>query len=360
MGVLTTNIKLMSTYSILSSLDAISEPPLRGKRSSVWGCLGSFLLMAVCLWIYIPACLSYLSGNFYQSMFVSTFNTPQSFFSRDDYKLAIAIRNKQNGSLYSHETILKNLNAYLMYDNGTSFLKEPLTLCDPLYFAKDINGVVLEDCLIMPDYIEYDTVYLNSKFSTLSLVIAPPSETNPFYSPQFTPSQQQLLFANLLDSYYCEFYFTSKVVTPAGNVQFHLHRAYSTQINVASDSLGATFTVMAGLRTTLMDNSIMPWRNNRNYTLVSYTGNFKGISALNAQTAALNGAQQVFQVTNGLEVAVRYYKKLDWLLGTIGGGLFLFFAIFWPVFNCYNKNAARFELVEQLLLQKTSSDNPTS
>jgi hypothetical protein len=220
--------------------------------------------------------------------------------------------------------------------------------------------MVLDDCLMVPDYIEYDAIYLNRMFSTLSLIIAPPSEANPFYTPVFTPSQQQLLFANLLSNYYCEFYFTSKVVNPDGTVQFKLHRAYSTQINVASDSLGASFTVQAGLRTTLMDNSIMPWRNNLNYTLMSYTGNFKGNSALNAQTASLNGAQQVMQVTNDWEVAVRYFKKLDWLLGTIGGGLFLFFAIFWLVFNFYNRNMARFELAQQLLLQKTTNENPMS
>lgn len=81
------------------------------------------------------------------------------------------------------------------------------------------------------------------------------------------------------------------MVTSSGKVQFQLHRAYSTEINVASDTIGASLQVAAGLRTVLIDDSIMPWRNNRNLTLMSYSGNLKGTGVLNLQTAAMSGAQ---------------------------------------------------------------------
>lgn len=168
------------------------------------------------------------------------------------------------------------------------------------------------------------------------------------------------MFSDLLANYYCEFYFTSKVVRPNGTTQFQLHRAYSTSINVASDSIGGNLQVFAGMRMTLMDDSIMPWRNNRNITLMSYSGNIVGLTALNTEIAATSGAQQTLRMSNSLEVAVRYYKKLDWLLGVIGGGMFILFAIFWVVFSYYSRQIAQFELAQQLLLQKITNDNPRS
>ena len=70
--------------------------------------------------------------------------------------------------------------------------------------------------------------------------------------------------------------------------------------------------------------------------------------------------QSAFTVTNGMQVAVRFYKKLDWLLGIIGGGMFLFYIIFWAVFNYFNRCWARLTLANQLLLQKITEDNPQS
>lgn len=90
-----------------------------------------------------------------------------------------------------------------------------------------------------------------------------------------------------------------------------------------------------------MDDSIMPWRNNRNLTLMSYSGNLKGTGALKLQAAAVSGAQQQLIISNSLEVAVRFYKKLDWLLGVIGGGMFILFAICWVVFSWYSRQMSQ-------------------
>ena len=60
-----------------------------------------------------------------------------------------------------------------------------------------------------------------------------------------------------------------------------MHRAYSTQINVASDSIGANFNITAGMRVTLMDDSILPNRNHRNVSVISWSGNYQGTKAQN-------------------------------------------------------------------------------
>lgn len=92
----------MSSFSLLSSLDGLSPPPLKGQRSSWVGVVGSLLLITLLLWIFIPATQDYFSGNYYQSLFTTNANFTQSLYSRDDYKLALALRHKVTGAFYNH------------------------------------------------------------------------------------------------------------------------------------------------------------------------------------------------------------------------------------------------------------------
>jgi hypothetical protein len=132
---------------------------------------------------------------------------------------------------------------------------------------------------MVPDFVEYDAGFSQGTFSYLTFSIKVPTVSSPFPTSVFTLSFQQQMFTNILTNYYCEFYFTSKVLTPNGSLKFQLHRAYSTEINVGSDTIGGNFNIFAGLRVTLMDNSIMPWRNSRNVTAMSWSGEYQGTSA---------------------------------------------------------------------------------
>jgi len=49
-------------------------------------------------------------------------------------------------------------------------------------------------------------------------------------------------------------------------------------------------------------------------------------------------------------VAYRYYKKLDWLIGIIGGAMLLFYIILWIPCNFINKNLHKIRNTEELLL----------
>lgn len=64
----------MSKMSILSSMDGISAAPLKGQRSSWVGVAGSLILVALLLWIFIPAAQDYYSGQYYQSLFTTISN----------------------------------------------------------------------------------------------------------------------------------------------------------------------------------------------------------------------------------------------------------------------------------------------
>lgn len=121
-------------------MDGLSPPPLKGQRSSWVGVAGSLLLVALLLWIFIPAAQDYYSGEYYQSLFTTNVNFTQPLYSRDDYKIALALRHKVTGALYDHQAVLENFRTYLFYDNLTSSYQEKLVLCEKGYFVGDING----------------------------------------------------------------------------------------------------------------------------------------------------------------------------------------------------------------------------
>lgn len=103
-----------------------------------------------------------------------------------------------------------------------------------------------------------------------------------------------------------------------------------------------------------MDDSIMPWMNKQNVTTMNWNGDFEGKAALNFNQVGLNGFKDSFKIVDKVQYAVRYYKKLDWLLGIIGGGCFLFYLIFRFAFKYYNRYMTMIDLANSILLVKTS------
>lgn len=96
----------------------------------------------------------------------------------------------------------------------------------------------------------------------------------------------------------------------------------------------------------MMDDSIFPWKNNRNISTLSWNGEQRYRAGISAEYSVMFDDSQV--------VALRYYKKLDWLLGTIGGGIFFIFIIFWCLINPINRWLQRIELPSKFFLRKTT------
>ncbi len=69
-----------------------------------------------------------------------------------------------------------------------------------------------------------------------------------------------------------EFYFTSKVVTGSNEVKFQVHRVYSTEYTNSGNSFWPAILLGEGTRFTMMDDSIMPWKNNRNISTINWRG----------------------------------------------------------------------------------------
>lgn len=142
------------------------------------------------------------------------------------------------------------------------------------------------------------------------------------------------------------------------SIKLKVHRAYSTQLSFGSETIGANFDILSGIRVTLMDDSIMPWKNNRNVTTMNWNGDFAGKAALTFNQVGMSGFKDSFKIVDKVQYAVRFYKKLDWLLGIIGGGCFLFYLIFRFIFSYYNRYMAIIDLANSILLIKTTEEFP--
>lgn len=96
--------------------------------------------------------------------------------------------------------------------------------------------------------------------------------------------------------------------------------------------------VVYGIRNTSMDLSIMPWRNSKNVSNLVWLGEVYNLYLLSDQQAARYGAtvyfnQEMYQIRT-----FRYYKKVDFLAGIIGGAMLLFYLILWVPCNYINRN----------------------
>jgi len=84
-----------------------------------------------------------------------------------------------------------------------------------------------------------------------------------------------------------------------------------------------------------MDDTIMPWYNNQTYTFMAWDGITSGqyfqqdwITSLGIGTFLLHYPKT--------EIVFRYYRKLDWMIGMLGGGIFILFLLFWIPCNYIN------------------------
>ncbi len=81
-----------------------------------------------------------------------------------------------------------------------------------------------------------------------------------------------------------------------------------------------------------LDNSIMPWWNNITNDYISWLGITQGYNP-SMSTISFFGINAMIVTGEAKQIFFRYYKKLDWLLGMLGGGIFLIFLFFW--FPCH-------------------------
>lgn len=80
----------------------------------------------------------------------------------------------------------------------------------------------------------------------------------------------------------------------------------------------------------------MPWWNNNTYTHLFWTGTSEGLD-VQQQVIFTVGIFIDYFTDDEFRYSYRYYKKLDFLIGTIGGAIFLIFLMFWLPFSYINR-----------------------
>jgi uncharacterized membrane protein len=100
-----------------------------------------------------------------------------------------------------------------------------------------------------------------------------------------------------------------------------------------------------------VDDSILPWWNNRTYTGVFWSGTAQGSVIPNSLLLSQGFATQ-YAIYNDYFYSYRYYKKLDFLLGMIGGAVFLLYLFFWVPFSYVNRTYQKIKNAEELFITK--------
>lgn len=103
-----------------------------------------------------------------------------------------------------------------------------------------------------------------------------------------------------------------------------------------------------------MDISIMPWKNNKQTSYLVWLGDLIHDYALDPLEAGRYGID-VFLTQGQYQLRTfRYYKKVDFLMGVVGGAMLLFYLILWVPFNYINKTVHQIRNTHQFLLEHRS------
>lgn len=151
-------------------------------------------------------------------------------------------------------------------------------------------------------------------------------------------------------------YFTSKIIKPDGSNELVMNRFFSTTAEPTSYIGTSVNQIIYQIRNTTMDISIMPWKNIKNVSNLVWMGEMYNALLLDPITAARYGV--VVSISNYLYQlrTFRYYKKVDFLMGVVGGAMLLFYLILWVPFNYINKTLHQIKNTENLLLVKKGRD----
>lgn len=146
-----------------------------------------------------------------------------------------------------------------------------------------------------------------------------------------------------------------------GQPKFQVNRFYSTDSNYETPGSATSDMLVWSGKSTHLDISIMPWLNNVTETTLIWLGKSQTFQINNPLDAASEGVKVYFTLNRYNLVSYRYYKKLDWLLGIIGGAMLLFYIILWVPCSYIARTAHEIDATHQLLLRSTnSSDEPAT
>ena len=189
-------------------------------------------------------------------------------------------------------------------------------------------------------------------YSNIFYYMYPKADLNPFSSISGGPIQgNRGQMEKIFKDYYYIVYFTSKVVDQkTGKYHFQVNRFYSTE-TAFNENIGSTVDIMIyNVKNYTLDNSIMPWSNNLTKNGLTWLGQSFTLGQFSVEASSFFGIEVDFSLNQYSVMSYRYYKKLDWLFGIIGGAMLLFYIIFWVPCNYIARTLHQMNNVSQLLL----------
>ena len=136
-----------------------------------------------------------------------------------------------------------------------------------------------------------------------------------------------------------------------------MHRIYSTDLQVSEEVEGSVNWVNWYARNSTYEMSIYPGGDLNGQVNLVWLGDFTWQYILGTNEAASFGIGTYFNVDRNHLISYRYYKKIDYMFGLIGGAMLLFYLILWLPCNYINKTLHQMRNTESLLLVHTGRED---
>lgn len=222
------------------------------------------------------------------------------------------------------------------------------TTCDPNYFSDAINPITLSSCFTFTPNKNFTYSYQPGTSNPFSLVgiYFTYNCFNPFFCTTSGSAQisvQNSLIA-LFTNFSATFYFSTRVLQPSGATQHQVYYISTGEFNTPS-TISATFSAEVVVSNVTMDYSIMPWTNILSISNLAWFGLKKG--STKSSTNVYSPLPRFDTIASNYQYLIfRYYKKEDWMLGIIGGGIFLIYFALWTVCHTFNRGLYRVNAAE--------------
>ena len=346
----------MAYSALIEGLDRLTvKSVLRGSTATIIGIIGTLSVIILCLVFYIPPTSSVIKGEYIETQFHTRKFIKTQFYSNDDFKLAIVFRNRITNSIANHSQILDYGLAIASEYLGASWSKNYYQLApqckdSPNYFTGVKDFMAPQDCFIFPQYSLFNVFKERGWYSYLYFNIYAQDDPDPFASAGGGLAGFQGRMAKLLEDYYYQVLFTSKIINPKGETEMVMNSFYSSQSEPTSLVRTTWTDVFFTVKNTTMDVSILPWNNYQTKSYISWNGQFFTSLLLGEISASKNGVEVGFAPSDDNINSYRYYKKIDLIIGYIGGAMLLFYLILWVPFNYINKTIHQIRNTRSLLL----------
>ncbi len=172
---------------------------------------------------------------------------------------------------------------------------------------------------------------------------------DPFYCLSNSVARNATInnFTNVFNNFTFTLYFSTKVLQPNGSFVDEVFALQGSSFNAPLTITSDAYAEIE-IRNTTMDDSLLPWNNFRKLSAPAWFGSTSSVPK--NVTATQSGVRVGISASRFQNQVYRYYKKADWLLGIIGGAMFLFYMVLYVPLHFFNSCQKRRRAAAELLI----------